>query len=96
MKNTVPEETDNHKSTTSGYILPHTFRRFVQRRHELVQKLELFGTQWCITPPTLDLKSYLKSIQLNAYQGKKNNDSLFCSFMFNSIPDFDIVHNLNH
>ena len=95
LKNTVPEETDNHKSTTSGYILPHTFRRFVQRRHELVQKLELFGTQWCITPPTLDLKSYLKSIQLNAYQGKKNNDSLFCSFMYtsDSIPDFDIVHN---
>ena len=62
LKNTILEEADNCKSTTSGYILPHTFRSFVQRRHELVQKLELFGTQWCITPPTLDLKSYLKII----------------------------------
>ena len=60
LKNTVPKETDNHTSTTSGYILPHTFRRFVQRRYELVQELELFGSQWCITPSTLDLKSHLR------------------------------------
>ena len=62
LKNTVPKETDNHTSTTSCCLLPHTFRRFVQRRHELVQKLEVFGSPCCITPSTLDLKSHLKII----------------------------------
>ena len=48
----------------NGSKLPPTFINFIQRRHELTQKLNHLGSTWNIIPSKLDLKSHLKIINL--------------------------------
>ena len=57
-------ESENHLSPSNGSRLPQTFIAFIQRRQELIGKLNHLGYPWYITPSTLDLKSHLKIIDL--------------------------------
>ena len=66
-------ENETYRSAANIIILPQTFITFVKRRHDLVQKLKQFGSEWIVTPETLDLKSHFKIINLKHDKIDKKN-----------------------